>query len=637
VKPGEALRGLLLSSRAQAMLRPVVALTLLLPASVSGQPLLRIHHLDVGQGSATLLVGPAGRSCLVDAGEPGQGTAVVVPFLLQQGITRLDAVVLTHYHSDHWGGIPEVLGAGFGPTVVYDRGTAAIPGGLGGYLNSIAASGSTRTTLLPGMVIDLGCGARVECIGANGSSVFGGWVPVAGQYQEENARSVALRLVYGNFQQALCGDLTGGGGGTPDVESLLAPAMGDVDVMVMNHHGSSTSSNATWVATLDPEIVVCSCGAQNPYGHPHAQATGTVLANPATIGLFVLNAGTAGQAGILVDGHFTVTTDGASYTYGGGLVAQASRAVDEGPGLRGVLPGDVVIAEYMHDPAAVPDSVGEWIELANTRAESIELRGFVLRDHGTDSVTLPGLTIPPRGRIVLARNGNPAQNGGVIAHWVWPGGSSCGFCLGNGADEIELRRPDGLVIDLVVYDGGATFPDPVGRSVERKDLSALPVAANFGVAQALIAGPGPGSDYGTPGLPNSIDQTPPWVGLLPLAGPVLGTTVPLEVSGTAALAGSPYLLGFADCPHPGVLLSLTHRVVPLCPGPLLLLSITPGNGFVQGFAGSLDASGRGLAALIVPAEPLLCGFVLDLSGIVLGAGPPDGVVAVIDHLALRLH
>src|SRR5690606_20286248 len=147
------------------------------------------------------------------------------------------------------------------------------------------------------------------------------------------------------------------------------------------------------------------------------------------------------------------------------------------------LAGDLVVSEYLPNPAAVSDSQGEWLELFNTTATARNLQGLVIKDLGSDSFTLPQLTIPARGFLVCAVNGTPAVNGGVNADYVWPLSS---FFLGNGDDEIIVQTATGLVIDQVVYDNGATFPDPNGASVERKDLSASPVASNFGVSTTFF-------------------------------------------------------------------------------------------------------------------------------------------------------
>jgi glyoxylase-like metal-dependent hydrolase (beta-lactamase superfamily II) len=77
-------------------------------AEPSARP-LRIDILDVGQGDATLILGPNGKTMLIDAGRKGEGLGTVLPFLEAVGVNRLDWIVATHYDADHIGGITEIL------------------------------------------------------------------------------------------------------------------------------------------------------------------------------------------------------------------------------------------------------------------------------------------------------------------------------------------------------------------------------------------------------------------------------------------------------------------------------------------------------------------------------------------------
>jgi hypothetical protein len=83
-------------------------------------------------------------------------------------------------------------------------------------------------------------------------------------------------------------------------------------------------------------------------------------------------------------------------------------------------------------------------------------------------------------------------------------------------------------------------------------------------------------------------------------------------------------------------LPASQRLVPLCPTPLLVFSLTPQNGVSSGFSGVLSTGGLANASIALPADPALCGLVIGVSGIVLEATAPDGVFCVIDHRALRL-
>jgi beta-lactamase superfamily II metal-dependent hydrolase len=98
-------------------------------------------------------------------------------------------------------------------------------------------------------------------------AVLGGGVASAGS--GENGFSIALRVTFGDLEISLAGDLTGDcDGDVEDVETAVAPAMGAVEVYKVNHHGSQSSSNLTWIRALRPQVSVFSLGASR-FGYPH--------------------------------------------------------------------------------------------------------------------------------------------------------------------------------------------------------------------------------------------------------------------------------------------------------------------------------------------------------------------------------
>lgn len=136
--------------------------------------------------------------------------------------------------------------------------------------------------------------------------------------------------------------------------------------------------------------------------------------------------------------------------------------------------GQVVITEFLKDPAFVADTKGEWIEVWNTLACRVNLDGWTLSDDAGNSHTLNAnggtqLIMKPGERFVLAINGDPTQNGGISPRYVYSG-----FTLGNAADQIILRKPDGTLVDRVEYDDGVLYPDLPGRSIQlHRDYSTV--------------------------------------------------------------------------------------------------------------------------------------------------------------------
>jgi competence protein ComEC len=613
----------------------VTAFALFLFASVAVPGLaqdLRVYHIDVGQADAQLIIGPTGIACLVDGGDPGDGNGVVVPLLNQLGVTQLKWIVVSHFHSDHYGGVIEVCNAGFLPQVaVYDRGSANQPSGslFSQYLSAI---GVKRTTMSPGVVLDLGGGATLTCLAANGVALGGGSVPVAGTSQEENSRSIAMKLAYGNYHEALCGDLTGGGSGTANVEAVVAPVMGNVDVYKVNHHGSFTSSSASFVSALAPEICSISCGDSNPYGHPHQSVMSTLAAQTTVVEIYRLNLGDpTATGGTVVDGTLLIQTDGQQYTCSGGQVIPLTRNVDEtggGPPPSTFSVGDVVVSEFFPNPNAVPDSTGEWLELRNATSNTINLVGFVVRDQGIDSFQLPSLQIAPHAHVTLASSAS--SNGGFTPSYVWPFQS---FFLANATDEIEVVAPGGLVVDGFAYGSAAGIPIAAGASIERKDATAPPWPSNF--ANTLAGATFGLGDRGTPNLLNSQDHTPPWPSFVSAGAVVPGglVTLTLFASGTA---GKPYQLALSDSKAPGIVLPTDGRTVDLALGWLLDFSITPNNGITSGFSGAMSGLGHAVGSIALPNVPALSGFTFYAAGAIVDAAYPGGVGSIAPTLTLTI-
>ena len=128
--------------------------------------------------------------------------------------------------------------------------------------------------------------------------------------------------------------------------------------------------------------------------------------------------------------------------------------------------GQIVITEFMKDPASVADADGEWVELYNTTPTAIDLEGWTLRDDGGQAVVIVnggyGLFVAPHGYLVLASNSAASANGGVSAQYDYDWTS---FKLDNADDEIVLEAPGGLEVDRVMYDDGFIWPDSAGHSI----------------------------------------------------------------------------------------------------------------------------------------------------------------------------
>ena len=293
---------------------PLIAMFFVLGAT-GARADLTIHVLDVGQADACLIISPAGGTMLVDAGDNGDGTGIVVPYLQNYGLQALDYIVASHYHADHIGGIDEVvsyLGIDSVRVAVLDRGWSYTSLTYTSYATAVAPK---RATITDGQVIDLGGGVTVTCVAVNGNGVLS--PPFDTQYNE-NDLSVALVLEYSNgFRLFTGGDLSGVNTSEyHDIETSVGPEVGFVDVYRVNHHGSNTSSNSSFLSRLLPSVSIISLGDGNPYGYPHQQVMDRLIAYGSNV--YQTEEGTGAEIplgrGRVVDGHVVVAVDSTFYT-----------------------------------------------------------------------------------------------------------------------------------------------------------------------------------------------------------------------------------------------------------------------------------------------------------------------------------
>lgn len=479
------------------LLLPVLALCLASPGAAQQ---LEVHFLEVGQGDCTLIIGPDGTTFLLDGGNNGKGNNTLVPYLQGLGVQSLDYVGASHYHADHVGGLDEIWTAGIQASVCLDRGDSNTPTTqtFNDYRSTYAG---IRQTVIPGQVVSLGGGATATCLAVEGAIAGGGSVDISGSAQYENSASIAWRIEYGEFDLFVGGDLTGGGNGATDVETAVASVCGDVDVLRVNHHGSRTSSNLSFLSVLQPEAAIISCGSGNQYGFPKQEAVDNLNRWDRVIPVWCTSDGTGGSGFVDAGGPIVVESDGQTWSMTGAsgvsLTAHCDSLAPPAPSV-----GDLVISEFQRNPTVVADDAGEWIEVAGARiGQPVSLTGVEFEDGSADTFRLATSLQLAAGEVCLfASSGISAANGGTRPQIAWPAGS---MQLANTNDIIRLRDRDngGALIDSVQWD--TSWPGAIGTSAEREDLLSAGLLANF-VDGSTNYGLG---DRGSPGRTNDSDTT----------------------------------------------------------------------------------------------------------------------------------
>ena len=305
----------LFGPRFYVSLTAVCLLALLLTSSRAQAPQLRIITLDVGQGDSTLIIGPTGRTLLFDAGPTGAG-AHIKSVVNANGFASLDYFIAGHYHSDHIGGIDELIAGGVPINqAVYDRGFSY---DSSSYRDYVKAVGGKRHTMALDQVIDLGGGCSVTCILVSGRADAGAVDP----QDDETGYSIGLLLRYGNFTYYLASDATSGGCSnvcpSADTETLVAARIGRVDAMHVQHHGSSDATGQGLLDALQPKVVFISCGTDNSSFHPAQSTLDRLQATSSIAHIWQTERGSgASAAKVLVGSDITLLTDGVTVNVSG--------------------------------------------------------------------------------------------------------------------------------------------------------------------------------------------------------------------------------------------------------------------------------------------------------------------------------
>lgn len=263
---------------------------------------VEIHYINVGQADATLVVGPANETMLIDSGDWQDDGEHVLAYLERHNVTRINYLVTTHAHADHIGGHTAIIehyetkADGIG--AIYDPGIAASTATYDEYLDAVERHNVTLYEARAGDKIPF-ANASVELLSPPNPYL-------SNEDRDEN--SIAVHLTFGNATFLFTGDAGDAG------EKYLVDTYGDAlnaTALQAGHHGSNTSSQPLFLDTVQPDVVVISSAYDSHYGHPH----GEVLERLAARNLSTYWTATHGDVVLFSDGgNVTVYTQQAAPT-----------------------------------------------------------------------------------------------------------------------------------------------------------------------------------------------------------------------------------------------------------------------------------------------------------------------------------
>jgi competence protein ComEC len=252
---------------------------------------LKIYFVDVEGGQSTLFVAPNGQSLLIDTGWPGnegRDADRIVAVARNAGIAKIDYLLLTHYHTDHVGGVPQLVARipvgtfiDHGPNRELDHGIT--DHGYAEYQKVLTSGRYKHIVAQPGDLLPIsGLPARV--ISADGNLIPSP-LPDAGEPnpfcqvsevrpadQTENSRSLGTEITFGKLKILDLGDLTW------DKEmQLMCPRnkLGHVDILIVSHHGWYQSSSPALVHAIRPRVAIMDNGATKGGSIPTLQTVST--------------------------------------------------------------------------------------------------------------------------------------------------------------------------------------------------------------------------------------------------------------------------------------------------------------------------------------------------------------------------
>ncbi len=265
----------------------IFTLLFLLVFSLNVSADLTVHFIDVGQGDAILLQHQAGDTVLIDGGDRSASVEdKLISYLTEAGVESFDAIISTHPHADHIGGLPAVL-ENFPVDAIYDSGKVHTSQTYENYLMLIDEKDIPYKTPRRGDKIELD-NLTFDIIHP-GEDVD--------EYSLNDA-SITAHLQYGQISFIFTGDIE------ESAEREIIETDIDIKSTVLKvaHHGSKTSTNDYFLDAVNPEVAIIQVGEDNRFKHPAPEVINRLQANNIEIFRNDLNGG------------IVINTDGETYS-----------------------------------------------------------------------------------------------------------------------------------------------------------------------------------------------------------------------------------------------------------------------------------------------------------------------------------
>ena len=243
---------------------------------------LRVNYIDVGQGDSIFIQLPNKETMLIDAGEAYE-VDNVINYLNNLGIKKIGYVVGTHPHTDHIGGLEEVINT-FDVGTIYMPKVSSNSKTFEDLLTTISNKGFKVKTAKSGVVVLSEDNLKLEFIAPNSDN-----------YSNLNNYSAVLKLTYLDNTFLFMGDAE-----TLSEDEITSDV--DADVIKVGHHGSDSSSSVEFVKKVSPEYAIIMVGEGNSYNHPYQ----SIIDRYESVGAKVLRTD--------LDGNIICDSDGASVT-----------------------------------------------------------------------------------------------------------------------------------------------------------------------------------------------------------------------------------------------------------------------------------------------------------------------------------